>query len=104
MLARLDKDIIRKKPQWMFLSCGVNGAPNGIDNPGVPLEKYQQNITEILDRCQAAGIKVIILSATMVLEDPSHISNKNLEAYNAFLRKIAAERNLPLADLNAQMQ
>lgn len=104
MLARLDRDVIRKKPQWMFLSCGVNDAPNGIDNPGVPLEKYQENITAILDRCQAEGIKVFILTATMVLEDPAHISNKNLEAYNAFLRKIAAERSLPLADLNTRMQ
>lgn len=100
MLKRVNRDVIKKQPNWMFLSCGVNDAPNGIDNPGVPLEQYKTNITTILDRCQKAGIKVIVLTATPVLEDPDHVCNKNLIPYNEFLRAIAAERKLPLIDLN----
>lgn len=100
MLKRVDRDVIRKKPTWMFLSCGVNDAPNGIDNPGVPLDQYKKNITAILDKCEKAGIKVIILTATPVLEDPDHVSNKNLVVYNEFLRAIANVRNLPLVDLS----
>lgn len=103
MIKRLDKDVIKKKPDWMFLSCGVNDAPNGIDNPGVPLELYKKNITTIIEKCQQAEIKVIVLTATPVLEDPSHISNKNLIPYNEFLRTIAKEKNLPLIDLNKRV-
>ena len=103
MIKRLDKDVIKKKPDWMFLSCGVNDAPNGIDNPGVPLEQYKKNITAIIEKCQKAGIKVIVLTATPVLEDPSHISNTNLVPYNDFLRAIAKEKDLPLIDLNKRV-
>ncbi len=104
MLGRLERDVISKKPVWMLLSCGVNDAPNGMDNPGVPVPDYEKNITAILDKCQKAGIKVMILTATMIFEDPESVPNKNLVPYNAFLRKIAEARGLPLADLNALMQ
>ena len=100
MLARVNRDVISKKPDWMFLSCGVNDAPNGIDNPGIPLEDYKANICSILDRCAKAKIKVIILTATPVVEEPEHVANKNLVAYNETLRAIAAERKLPLVDLS----
>lgn len=35
MLARLEKDVLSKKPQWMTLSCGVNDVWHGPN--GVPL-------------------------------------------------------------------
>jgi len=38
MLARVEKDVIAKKPQWMTLSCGVNDVWHGAN--GVPLENY----------------------------------------------------------------
>ena len=37
MLARLDKDVLSKKPQWMTLSCGVNDVWHG--PRGVPLDE-----------------------------------------------------------------
>jgi len=101
MLARLEKDVLSQKPQWMFLSCGVNDCSNGMDNPGIPLEKYQADITAILDKCKAANVQVIILTATPVVEDPGHVANKNLVPYNEFLRKIGKDRELPVIDLGA---
>jgi lysophospholipase L1-like esterase len=110
MLARLDTDVISKKPQWLLLSCGVNDVWHfrlRLGNrtfQGVPLEDYKKNITAILDKAQAAGIKVMILTATMIGEDPERELNKNLIPYNDFLRQIAKERNCLLADLNRDMQ
>ncbi len=57
-----------------------------------------------MDRAQAAGIKVVILTATMISEDPAAANNQKLVAYNDFLRALAKEKNLPLADLNADEQ
>src|SRR4051812_47122584 len=45
MLARLEKDVLSKKPTWMTLSCGVNDVWHGAN--GIPLETYKKNITEI---------------------------------------------------------
>lgn len=102
MRGRLQKDVLDKHPQWMTLSCGVNDVWHGAR--GVPLDAYKTNISNILDRCAEAGVKVVVLTATMIGENPNNVNNRRLAAYNDFLREEAAARSLPLADLNADMQ
>lgn len=103
MLARLEKDVLSKKPTWMTLSCGVNDVWHQARGEGVLLEDYKKNITEILDRCQQAGVKVVLLTATQIGLPLTKPENVKLADYNAFLRETAKARNLPLADLNAAM-
>jgi lysophospholipase L1-like esterase len=98
MLARLDHDVLSKQPDWMTLSCGVNDVWHGAN--GVDLETYKQNMTSIVHQATAKGIKVILLTATPIGED-ENANNKKLESFNDFLRQLAKENNLPLADLNA---
>ena len=102
MLGRLDKDVLSKKPQWMTLSCGVNDVWHGAK--GIELEPYKKNITEILDKAAAANVKVVVTTATIIKEDLANAENAKLAGYNDFLRKLAAERKAPLADLNAMCQ
>lgn len=119
MLARLEKDVLSKKPQWMTLSCGVNDVWHGPG--GVPLDDemaksgtykenvatrgtYKQNISAIVDRASAAGVKPVLLTATVIKENPDSPENGRLAPYNEFLRQLAREKKLPLADLNAMFQ
>ena len=97
MLARLDRDVISKKPDWMTLSCGVNDVWHHAD--GVPLEDYKKNITSILDQCKAANINVLIMTAT-VIQEQDNPDNQALAGYNDWLRDTAKARNLPLAEEN----
>ena len=102
MLERLERDVLSKKPQWLALSCGVNDVWHGKN--GIPLADYQKNIRSIVEQAQAAGIKVVILTATMIGEDQGNKNNQKLVPYNAFLRSLATEKHCLLADLNAEMQ
>jgi hypothetical protein len=102
MLARIDRDVLSKKPDWMTLSCGVNDVWHGVN--GVALDQYKINITSIVDQAQAAHIKVVILTSTMIGEEPDNDNNKKLADYNDFLRSLAKDKACPLADLNADMQ
>jgi lysophospholipase L1-like esterase len=102
MLARLEPHVLSKKPNWMTLSCGVNDVWHG--KRGVSLEDYKVNITKIVDRCQSAGVKVMILTSTMIGEDKDNANNKRLATYNDFLKELAREKKCLLADLNADMQ
>lgn len=110
MLARLDADVIGKKPHWMILSCGVNDVWHFklvLGNrtfQGVPIEDYKKNITAIIDKAQASGIKVMVLTSTMIGEDVSKELNQMMIPYNEFLREIAKEKKCLIADLNADMQ
>jgi lysophospholipase L1-like esterase len=116
MLARLERDVLSKKPQWMTLSCGVNDVWHGAR--GVPLDEamaaggnydanvaqrgtYQKNITEIIDRATAAGARPVILTATVIKEDLGGDLNQKIAPYNDFLRTLASEKKVLLADLNS---
>ena len=102
MLERLERDVLSKKPQWMTLSCGVNDVWHGAK--GVTIEDYKKNITAIIDQAQAAGVKVMILTSTMIKEDQATAENQKLVGYNDCLRALAVEKKCLLADLNADMQ
>ncbi len=94
MRERLKRDVLDKKPDWMILSCGVNDAR------GVPLARFKTNITAIVDRCKTGGVKVVILTATVIGEDLNNKYNKKLALYNELLRSLAKEKKCLLADLN----
>ncbi len=115
MLARLEKDVLSKKPQWMTLSCGVNDVWHG--KRGVPLDDaaaakpgeydekvatrgtYKKNITAIVEQAAAAGAKPVILTATVIQENLESPENGRLAPYNDFLRSLAKEKHIPIADL-----
>jgi lysophospholipase L1-like esterase len=101
MLARLDK-VIANNPTWMTLSCGVNDVWHGSN--GVALGDYTTNILAIVEQTQAAGIKVMILTSTMIREDETNTLNIKLDKYNDALNKIAAEKGCVLVDLNKDMK
>lgn len=120
MLARLERDVLAKKPQWMTLSCGVNDVWHG--KKGVPLNDaaaavegaydeqvgergtYEKNITQIVERAQAANVKVVMLTATVIQEKLDNAENAKLAPFNEFLRGLAKAKKLPVADLNAMFQ
>jgi len=101
MLARLNHDVLEKKPDWMLLSCGVNDVMHG--TTGVELEPYKKNITSIVEQAQAAGVKVVILTATRIGEE-DNANNRKLAGYNDFLRQLAKEKSCSLADLSTEEQ
>ena len=102
MLVRLRKDVIDLKPTWVSISCGVNDVWHSFTKPngGVPLEEYKKNMTEIVDRCLQAGLKVLLLTATPIMEKLDSPENIKLKDYNEFLRQLAAEKKTLLCDLN----
>lgn len=99
MLERLDRDVLQKKPDWMTLSCGVNDVWHG--EKGIPLDQYKTNITAIVDRCQKAGVQVVLLTSTPIGENLDNGNNAKIAAYNEFLRSLARDKQCRLADLSA---
>ena len=99
MLKRLD-GILAKKPTWMTLSCGFNDVSPACGWK-VGYEDFTKNVTAILDKSRAAGVKVIILTPSLYQDtDPENDTNRKAAAYVAYLRQQAEQRNLPLADIN----
>jgi len=106
MLARLEKDVLDHKPTWVSVSCGVNDVWHSFmeNHQGVDLPDYQKNMTEIVDRCLQSGAKVVLLTATPIMEKLDNPENQKLKPYNDFLRKLAEDKKMILCDLNAVFQ
>lgn len=96
MLARLKRDVLDKKPDWVTISCGMNDVIHGAN--GVPLDQYKVNMADIVSQCQAAGIKVVLLTTTAAGKWDSD-SSKKLGEYSAFLRELAHTKKCLRADL-----
>lgn len=105
MLARLDRDVLSKRPQVMTFSCGVNDVWHKDSGKGVSLDDYKKNVSAIFDKCAASNCLVVVLTATMferpAMQNDRH--NVDLASYNEWLRAEAKRRGYPLADLNADM-
>jgi lysophospholipase L1-like esterase len=101
MLKRLKKDVIDHNPTWVSISCGVNDVWHSFKTPprGVELTDYKKNMTDIVDQCKEAGIKVLLLTSTPIYEDLNSKENVKLRKYNDFLRKLAKEKEVLLCDL-----
>jgi lysophospholipase L1-like esterase len=102
MLARLESDVLRHRPAWVSISCGVNDVWHG--EKGVSLSDYQKNMTEIVDRCLQAGAKVLLLTATPIHENLDSPENLKLRPYNDFLRQLAKDKSVLLGDLFAAFE
>jgi hypothetical protein len=77
------------------LKIGADGSRQ------VPLEKYEQNLRELVARLQQTGARLIFASTTPVPEGKTSPLRLNTDviAYNAVAAKIMRERGIPVDDL-----
>lgn len=96
-LARIEGDVIAKKPQLVVVMFGMN------DVVRVPLETYGKNMREIIRRCRQAGAAVVLCTPNAVSETAARPQTK-LANYVDAVRTIAVEEKLPLVDCFAAWQ
>lgn len=104
MAARLQRDVIDKKPSIVTISCGVNDVWHGFYTPprGVDLSTYTRLITQIIRELKASTqAEIYLLTPTVIYENPFGAENLKLEAYCEAVRKIALEERVYLVDLNS---
>ncbi len=99
---RFKHDVVDRKPKWVTISIGINDVWHRLGQPHDPkvLEKYSENVAKMVDMAQAAGIKVILLSPTVIQEDATQEGNKRLLMYIAAEKKIAEEKKCEFVDLH----
>jgi lysophospholipase L1-like esterase len=101
MVYRTNPDVLHHGADWMTISCGVNDVAAPDDGSGRDLEGFKANVATMLAKAQGWQVRVVLLTATPRGEDLHNAYNQRLAGYNQFLRRLAAEKKLPLADVNA---
>jgi len=102
LVARFDGDVVQLKPAFVTVSIGINDVWHRLGQPHDEkiLAAYKENVAKMVDAAQKAGIKVILLTPTVIQEDPNAEGNKRLAMYVAAEKEIAAEKKCQLVDLH----
>jgi acyl-CoA thioesterase-1 len=102
LVKRFQKDVVDRKPAVVTISIGINDVWHRAETPHQPqvLADYWVNVGKMVDMAQAAGIKVILLTPTVIGEDPAESANKRLRIYIEAEKQVARERKCSLVDLH----
>jgi acyl-CoA thioesterase I len=107
MLGRFQRDVVAQRPDLVTISCGINDVWHGFDEfhpdgggpKSVPLPAYRKNVQAMVEAAQGERILPVLLSTTIIGEDPHSPGNRLLRDYNEVLRHIAGLAGCRFIDL-----
>jgi len=114
-LNRLERDVLRYKPDYVTIMFGVNDAgffrPDGpvADTPRVSKEEFKASLLKMIDGISKVGAQPVLV--TPVPMSPSyhladyppyvkHGLNYLVDEYSDIIRELAKKLNLPLIDVH----
>src|SRR6476646_8504704 len=94
LLARLDKDVLPKKPTIVVIQIGCNDARR------LDKDVFKKSLEELIDRIQAEKIQVVQCTLTSVGEkhDGTNKDDPKLDEFAEIQRQIIKAKNLPSND------
>ena len=103
--ARLDRDVIEKKPTIVVIYIGINDVWHSLNGRGTPREEFEAGLKRIIAKINEAGARVILCTPSMIGEktDGSNQLDVMLEHYSATSRKVAVDTNSQLYDLRRRL-
>ena len=117
---RLEKDVLAHKPDIVTIMFGGNEAgfyrpnTNGFaDTPRVGRKEFAATLEKIVDRLQAARIKVVLMTCPPMTERywgaylkpyQDHGINFLVKDYAQAMREVAAKKDVPLIDVYREFE
>ena len=112
MHKRFKRDVLDKHPEMVMISVGVNDVwhnfrkpdwsgrdASGLSGNGVKLDVHIQELEAMVMEAKSAGIKVVMLSPSVVYEDLGCEENKRMSLYVDAQRKLAQKNKVPFVNL-----
>ncbi|MFN9719192.1 MAG: GDSL-type esterase/lipase family protein [Planctomycetota bacterium] len=101
--ARLEKDVLSKKPHVVVIYIGINDVWHTRNGRGTPADKYEAGLRSLIRRCTDAGARVVLSTPSVIGEkhDGSNELDQLLGEFCGISRRVAMETGTTLLDLNA---
>jgi len=90
-LARIQRDVIAKKPHLVVVMFGMNDVCGRKD------KQFASNLKTIVGRCRESGAAVVLATPNSVYPNDRRPTER-LAQYAQIVRNVAGERSVPLAD------
>jgi lysophospholipase L1-like esterase len=101
--ARVDKDVVEKKPTLVVIYIGINDVWHGEKDPskGTPKDKFEAGLREVIGKITRSGAQVVLCTPSVIGEQKGGTNklDSKLDEYADISRKIAKDLRLPLIDL-----
>jgi len=99
--ARLDRDVLSKKPTVVFIYIGINDVWHSQSGRGTDKEPFEAGLRDLIKKISAAGAKIVLCTPSTIGEktDGSNKLDAMLEEYSAISRKVAADTGVTMCDL-----
>ena len=109
MLKRMEKDVIRHRPDTVVIECGANDAVNPAALTSV--EEYTGNLKQMVYRLEEIGSDILFVTSPPVYapemivrykfpQSPDTELNPVLDRYVEAMRSVASFLNRPLLDMS----
>jgi len=111
LLARFKVECKAREPQIIIFAIGVNDSQyiKTKDNPRVSLEKFQNNLIELINQAKNFSNKIAFIGLTKVEDEKlmpipwsyeeKFYDNDNVIKYNSVIERVSSEYDLPFLDL-----
>ncbi len=99
---RIEEDVLKQGADIVVIYVGVNDVwHKSSSGTGTDLPKFGKFYEGVVNKLQAAGIKVIVCTPAAIGErnDNSNQQDGDLNQYSNWLRTYTAKNNIPLVDL-----
>lgn len=99
---RIEDDVLKKRPDIVVVYVGVNDVwHKASSGTGTDYNKFGRFYEAVVNKLQAAGVKVIVCTPAVIGERTDHSNQQDgdLNLYSQWLRDFCAGRQLPLVDL-----
>ena len=102
LVGRFERDVVARKPAIVTIDIGINDVWHRLND--APDENvllaYKANVGKMVEAAQAAGIRVVLCTPTVINEDVQSEGNKRLKLYCDAIKQLAVEKECLLADLH----
>ncbi len=99
--ARVDTDVIAKKPTIVFIYIGINDVWHWTRSGGTPKNTYESGLKEIIGKMKHADVRVILCTPSVIGEKRNGKNQQDamLDEYAEISRRVAKEMGIELCDL-----
>lgn len=103
LLARLDADVLARRPTLVFVFIGINDVWWLSRGRGTPKAAFESQLRDLVRRINEVGATVVLATPTVIGERKAGANALDalLDDYAAIIRRIAAEVGATVCDLRA---
>ena len=101
---RIEEDVLKQNPDIVVIYIGVNDVWHKTSSgTGTDFPKFGKFYEAVVNKLQAAGIKVILCTPAVIGERTDHSNSQDgdLNFYSNWIRSFAAKEMIPLVDLRS---